>query len=971
MKKTNRLIALLLAFVMLLSLMVVSLSSCKDKNKPDGGNNPPASDNTGNNGTTNEQKQTYTVSVVTKGGMAMADLPVYVYEYEDGALGDMIDGGYGATDANGVVSFKLPKGGNYAVRIDSSVPEGYDVERCYPLLGENTPITISSSVISETSLAGVSYNLGSIIRDFSVTTTTGEVFTLSEALKEKDAVVINFWYTTCSWCITEFPYMQTVYEKYSDDIAIIAIDPFSEDTMSAIRNFKEDMGLTFDMGQDLYGLSTAFDVQGYPTSVIVDRYGMISLIEAGALTTERAFELVFDHFVGDDYEQKLIYSADQLIPKEKPVDKMPPSDEIAEFFEKEDLGDVVYRNDEEDEYSWPFLTGMLGEGEDAIKCIYTSNSKKESSYAQMIFDIELEAGEVLAFDYFASTELGADILYVIVNEKDIYSISGNSVDWQTCYAFVAEETDTYEVALIYMKDSSDDDEVDCVFLKDLRVVTEDQIDSPTYIYRFAATNPDKYNDYQDFAEIFMGSDGYYHVGSATGPILLADLMGYTRFSAEDYVYNMCLGKPYEYDLTRYCSYASNSAIYGLSPVTEELKELLINISRDFGSGLENEWLEICCYYDAYGTEGKQLVDPIKGLSLFSAFDVILSQNGDTDFPNSIVYDRVIMPRGLLYKFSPEQSGTYLITSSAKDPANPGQFLDTNAWIFTEDGFEQRQEWYTYSNVDRNNDVDYSNCYMMVYFEAGKDYYIDIAYYDVYQEGTINFRVERLGGEGYYRFTLASPGYFTTHAEQQGGMGDWLIHGGIDVVLGEDGIWREKRTDGREGSILYADFTKTTPIFTNHSLERMIELGSFDFSRSEGDQYILNFLALNDNDPAKCDAYLREIWGDTYEEYAEIYKLQDVYAGIYHGNGQDYTALAKSYLSKVIKAGYNAQLNETIAADDPRIGCVVVTKELSDLLQILMDKYTLVNGTPENPISIENSWTKLCYYTQYFCAATPH
>ena len=151
---------------------------------------------------------------------------------------------------------------------------------------------------------------------------------------------------------------------------------------------------------------------------------------------------------------------------------------------------------------------------------------------------------------------------------------------------------------------------------------------------------------------------------------------------------------------------------------------------------------------------------------------------------------------------------------------------------------------------------------------------------------------------------------------------------------------------------------------------MIDLGSFDFSRSEQDQYILNYLKMHNNDAEKCDAYLRELWGDTYDEYAEIYQLDDVYAGIYHGTGTDYTEIARSYLSKVITVGYNEQLKETIYANDPRIGCVVVTEELSVLLQVLMDKYTLVNGSLENPVSIENSWRKLCYYTQYFCAATP-
>jgi hypothetical protein len=259
--------------------------------------------------------------------------------------------------------------------------------------------------------------------------------------------------------------------------------------------------------------------------------------------------------------------------------------------------------------------------------------------------------------------------------------------------------------------------------------------------------------------------------------------------------------------------------------------------------------------------------------------------------------------------------------------------------------------------------------MIVYLEAGKDYFIDIAFYDVYQEGTINYRVELLGGEGYYRFTLASPGYFTTKEDHGGDMTSWYIHGGIDVVLGADGIWREKRTDGRTGSIMYADFTMKTPIFS-HSLKEMIDLGAFNFGLSEGDQYILNYIKMNDNDPEKCDEYLRNLWGESYDDYAEIYKLEEVYAGIYHGEGEDYTELARTFYNNRIVAGYNAQLDETIEADDVRIGCVVVTEEVAELLQILMDKYTFMNGVEPNTWSVENSWTKVCYYTQYFCAATP-
>lgn len=976
MKKMNKAIASVLVMLMLLSSVMFSLSSCVDDN---GGNND---DNGGGNN--NATSETYSVTVVTKGGMAVSGLPVYIHEYEDGSIGELVDNGYAATDANGKATVKLPKG-SYAAKIDLGLPEGYDAEGFYPFVSKDLSITISSSVISESSLVGVSYSLGDVMRDFTFNSTYLEedengdlvtkhrVFTLSEELKTKEAVLINFWGTGCTWCITEFPLMQKTYEKYQDDISIIGLVPpeFYGDTQSAIENFQLGYGLTFDVALDVEGLYNAFGVTGLPTSVMIDRYGVVTILHAGAITSERVFDVIFDFFTTDNYKQQLVNDYNEIVPKEKPNVQQPDSTVMGDAFEKdgEDLGDIEYRNDEDDEYSWPFLDGVIGEGDDAISCIYPSNANKEGSYAQLLFEVDLEVGEALAFDYFASTERGADILYVVVDGKDIYSISGESTDWKTCYAFVAEETATYEVGLVYMKDSSDNVGDDTVYLKDLRIVTEAEVDSETYIFRFAATNPDQFSDYQDYVEIFLGADGYYHVDSENGPILLCDLMSYTRFSEDNTVYYMATElandkkiSEEDYDrLIDYCNYASNSAIYGVSSVTPELVELLESIVYYYGdSSNDKDWMKLCCYYDAYGTDGKQLEDPIKGLSLFSAYEVIESEKGSTDFPNEFTYDRVIMPRGLLGKFTPTVSGTYLITSNTHDEET-GTDAECNAWIFTADGYGRREAWLTYENVDRFNVTDNNNCYMIAYLEAGVDYYIDIAYYDVYGEGTIKYRVERLGGEGYYRFSLASPGFFTALENQQGELTE-TIAGGIDAVLGSDKIWREKRTDGRVGSILYADFTMTTPIFTNKTIEQMIKLGAFDFSRTEEDQYILNYLAIYDNDAEKCDEYLRELWGEDYEEYAEIYQLEDVYAGRYHGKGPDYSDLANKYLAKKITVGYNADLGETIMEGDERIGCVIVTEELADLLQILMDKYTFEG--------VETSWRKLCYYHQYFCEATP-
>ena len=969
------------------------------------GNGGPGVSGDGNDGDSSSNSDvTYTVNVVTKGGMMLSNLPVYVYEYEDGATGGLISGAL--TDENGKATFKLPKDKSYAVKL-IGLPDGYEANSFYPLLSTDFTVQVSSSLLPapDTGLAGVTYTLGSVMHDFTVTNTEGEKITLSKLLEEKKAVLLNFWYTECSWCLTEFPLMQSAYEKYKDDLAIIALDPpaINNDTFVDIIQFKSNYGLTFDVALDNLSLFSAFNVSGYPTSVMIDRYGVVTFIEPGAITSERAFDEIFKFFTAENYTQKLVVDKDDIIPKEKPNVQMPSSQEISNVFDKGNIDGIEYipyrdsASAEEKEYAWPFVIDQVeldGEVHDVIK---TSNAKKEGSFAQIIFNVSLKAGEVLAFDYFSSTEKGADILYVVVDEKDIYSISGhNEKGWETCYAFVAEEDGTYEVGMVYSKDSDTNYGDDTVYLKDLRIVTEADIDSPTYIYRFAATKPDGFGAYGEYASIWLGADGYYHVDSADGPILLADLMGYTRFSSESSAFYMVSDlldsgriSQQQYDrLVQYCSYASNSAIYGVSPVTEELRELLGILSKYFGVDDENDWLRFCCYYDAYGTDGKQLEDPIKGLAPFSAYDVIVSDKGSTEFPNQFVYDRTIMPRGLYAKFTPIESGTYVIATYAPDPTNEGYVLETEAWIFTLDGFDSKSPWYTYEHVDRNN-TDY---YMMVYLEAGKDYYIDIAFASVEQLGTVNFRVEKIGDEGYHRFTQASPGPFTSLLSPSGELTETIIKG-IAIELDANGFYREKREDGRLGSLIYADFTQYTTIFNGNVFYYegddpkrvdMITAGAFNFAYSEEDLYVLNYLAKVGGDKEKCKADLLLELGDAYNaKYTDVgadgspftvtgFAVEEVLAGIYHGKGKDETAAMREYAKKIIKAGDTITtvsadgttiIEEVVQEGDARIGCVAVDAELAEILQQLMDKYTFEG--------VENSWLKLCYYEQYFCAATPH
>ena len=96
--------------------------------------------------------------------------------------------------------------------------------------------------------------------------------------------------------------------------------------------------------------------------------------------------------------------------------------------------------------------------------------------------------------------------------------------------------------------------------------------------------------------------------------------------------------------------------------------------------------------------------------------------------------------------------------------------------------------------------------------------------------------------------------------------------------------------------------------------------------------------------------MKKDFGDAFDEVYNTYKVKDVFAGIYHGEGKDMTETAKTYAGMLIGK----------TADAPELeGCVAVTEELAELLQMLMDKFTFRG--------VDHSWTKLCFYYKHLGA----
>ena len=949
MRVTKRILSLLLAFA-----MVFALAACNDNAETTGNTTP----GTTSGGGASSDKGTYTVQLQTAGGMALANYQINVYA--DEACTDLVD--VGTTDSKGAASWSLKKGTQYYFQLDESQLKGYDVQKVYAFSGNTTKVTLTSSLIQGEDPASTTYKVGDVMYDFSFTDTDGNKITLSEVLAEKEMVMLNFWYTTCSNCLSEFPILDTAYSQVADKIAVLGLNSYARDNESAVASFESsyNMELSFPIGKVDNNFSPDKFIdpldgapsEGYPTSVFIDRYGLICLIVEGSIESLTEWTSIFNHFTGDDYEQKLITNSNDLITR--PEAPQPPitMEEVAGVMNGSDDLQVTYRWEDGDIYSWPFnITEKGGEA-----CLAPMNSGIYESYAILYADITLEKGQVIAFDYWASSEQGYDVMYVIVNDEPIYNLSGQNEGWQSAYCWIADEPGTYELALCFQKDTDNDVGDDSVYIKNLRTVTVGDIDTPSYLPRQAANmQEDGTFSYVDL--VLNPEDGYFHVGSANGPLLLAGLYDYTQFSDEDYIYRMAADgeikigdHDYYQDMVEYFSASTNSNLVGWCSVTEELMELLKIVADIKGyTGDEQEWLMFCKYYDAYGTDGKQLEDPVAGLKTWSALTAVEGKDVETNVFNYT--GAPLIPRGKLARFTPTKTGVYRITSSS----NYNDTLD--AWIFDED----YNMLYEYKNDEMMSYLycDDRNVTMVMYMEAGKDYYIDIAPYDVYAVCNVWYDITFMGEE-YGIFRACSPGPFTYI---EGGGYDQAIIRGIKAILNpEDGYYHEdlgKDAEGNQiyGSIVYAYFAGGTVSFSNALADvvrnnpdgtttvipGLISLGSFDFSKNEYDDEILSYLRKHNNDQEAVLEELRSVWGTDFDYNYEFYKVEDVFAGIYHGKGGDYTAEMQAYVDLMIEGSEALELN----------GCVPLDARLAELLQMIMDKYTFEG--------VYQSWQKFCFY----------
>ncbi|MDE6504501.1 MAG: redoxin domain-containing protein [Clostridia bacterium] len=894
-----------------------------------------------------------TIRVASMGGLGLAEVSVSI-----SADGNEI--AKGTTDENGNYEVSL-ENGTYTAKIDN-VPNGYKPSDSYTVEITNDKkevvLGVNSSIITGEALPEKQFLTGDIMYDFNIKTTYKAVvsedaignesisiesgsLSLAEAFEGKKAVLLNFWYVGCSPCKLELPAIMEAYAEYSNDVAILAINNYPTEGDEEVASYVRTNKVTYPMGKDSADVCKRFNFNAYPTSIMIDRYGVICEFHVGSVTDTDFWRNWFKKYTDPNYSQNITIGGDVNDNNTAEADK--PADFGVEFTKNPEeisklinsTGTSMTFSPDASEYSWPWKI----EGDSIVP----TNSGHYGTPAIIYASLNIPANTVLAFEYKLNCKAEDDFFFVAVDGRKGMGtqtiMDSGEKDWRTGYAYITLEEGIHEIAFSYYHVSSTEpDNVARVKVKNLHFITVDQmtadgtsLDIPYYTARSYNPETGGYDIYSDVK--FDDSDGFYHVTGYKGadgkdPILFADMHNATPFftEARASIYNNYIstsnctfgGKNYLKELSSYSTWASNSDIKGLVPVTAELKTILDALYKSENPDTtaeyysEDGWLEFCAFYKHYG-DGESIGNPIKGLAYFTAIPAH-ETTGEPDDGNLNVADfqKLIMPRGLLFKFTPEQSAVYKFSSVCK--------AGTEAWLFN-DGMKLATTYYNeinYCGDDfyvRNKpegfDFDNVNFEMFHYLEAGKSYYLLVAFQNTDNLGEIKFRIDNTGKSEHKYLTTVTAGYLV-----QGENNAYQVPVYADIEFrAEDGYFYSKGSN----MPIYCEFTDNSRMFNKYPIGTLL-----------GKQGNLE----TDLKPFDLTGITLEFEGRTLV-------------------GKDFTSIMEGYYDKAVNGK-----NPT----DELYGLTEVTEELRDIL-ILFYHSTFKFDDP-------NEWLTACWYYDYTSASKP-
>ena len=249
--------------------------------------------------------------------------------------------------------------------------------------------------------------LGKPFQDFTVTTIDGEEFTLSKALETHEAVYVNLFATWCPPCEMEFPFLQEAYEEYSDRVAVIVISIEDNDSVEKLAEYRESHSLTMPIapaGDDWIARYT--EAYAIPVSMMIDRFGNLTLRHEGAVTDADAFRRMFETFLGESYTETKTY---QEIPKATLTMEFPSDEALSAALNAE--GSAIAFTSDPLHQDYPFLPAEQ-DGQTGVSPFNTDQRGVDFSCRA---EITAQAGDALTFEVSCDLILGSNSLFVEVD----------------------------------------------------------------------------------------------------------------------------------------------------------------------------------------------------------------------------------------------------------------------------------------------------------------------------------------------------------------------------------------------------------------------------------------------------------------------------------------------------------------------------------------------------------------------------
>ncbi|HME39163.1 MAG TPA: redoxin domain-containing protein [Steroidobacteraceae bacterium] len=150
---------------------------------------------------------------------------------------------------------------------------------CLALLGcslAGTPVSAETTGQERAQAAGRAL-LGAAAPRVVLKTIDGETIDLG-SLYGKKAVYLKFWATWCVPCRQQMPHFEHTYQTAGADMAVIAIDVGFNDSVDAVRDYRNKLGITMPIVFDDGSLGGAFHLRVTPTHIVIGRDGRIQYI---------------------------------------------------------------------------------------------------------------------------------------------------------------------------------------------------------------------------------------------------------------------------------------------------------------------------------------------------------------------------------------------------------------------------------------------------------------------------------------------------------------------------------------------------------------------------------------------------------------------------------------------------------------------------------------------------------------------